>query len=260
MKREAGDVEHLRSVGTEQEPGARLVKRLDELAAHRDEPGGSGRVVIRLGAKPGARLLPAGEHLARDVTHLLPGDQLGFGQIGQQHMVHEALGRDVPHPRPSGEARHLRDLALIHPIAEIVAEEAPSPLRRREPVAHQQRHVAVEMVDGDLPDVERSAQADRVGNMPAEPNPVLPRRGGDGVVAGAVEAGMDLQEIVAGRLLLGDHPSPVLGRRHRIAVERRPRRVEAGADQLAALELRAKLEMDAARPSMPRAKVIPLAA
>ncbi len=75
------------------------------------------------------------------------------------------------------------------------------------------------MVDRRLSRLERALQADRRGDVPGERDTVFVRRRVDRVEAFGIEARVQLEEVVAGRRLGGDHRARDLGVRHRVAVQ-----------------------------------------
>jgi hypothetical protein len=90
---------------------------------------------------------------------------------------------------------------------------------------------------------QRAIERDVERDVPGQAHAVSHGRRGQGIERRPADAGMDLEEVVAGRLLLGDQPlrrGPV---RHAVAVERWARRDESRPQHVAAGECRAQLEV-----------------
>ena len=99
------------------------------------------------------------------------------------------------------------------------------------------------MIDAGIAGLERALETDVQRHVPGEADAGALRRRTQAVEHLPLDSRVDLEKVVPSGLLLGHHAEGGLYRRHAVAVERGPGRVDRGADEIGAGCTGAKLEM-----------------
>ena len=139
------------------------------------------------------------------VSHLGPVRQPFGRQIRRGGMLEKRLRRHVPGAGVRSQAGNLVDPGHICEIGNEYAEEATQATRRIFMRRQQSLHVAIQVIDGCNTRGESALDADILGHMTGKRYSQFICGIGDGSKLVAREPGVNLEEIVAGGVLLPHH-------------------------------------------------------
>ena len=143
-------------------------------------------------------------------------------------MLEECLGGDDPHARLARGFHERRYPGLVEHTREVQAEH----LRAGRPLTRERFDVAVDVIDGGVPGLQRAHEADVEWHVPREADAGGVGGGGHRIEHVPLHPGMDLQEVIPSRLLILHHPHRDLDARRAGTVEGRARGVDPGAEDL----------------------------
>jgi hypothetical protein len=250
VQREAGHHEGIAHVGAGQEARAALVQDADAALA---VGVATGHLLEHLGRQPrevAVLGLPEVEQHRRHVLHLGPR-HLGRGRLRPDPLLEHDERRAVPDAvlrAASGELGQARVVEVLpgpqHEARVGLAGEGRVGGQRR-------RGEAVEVLDRRLPRCDDVLDPDRIRHVAHAAHVVRLRGRDERIVDVELQARVDLEEVIAGLLLLehdrlglrriGEHRA---ARPHRrVAVDDRARGDDRGAEQLARLDLPAPHEL-----------------
>jgi hypothetical protein len=216
------------------------MQRLHQAVAHLKETPGALYAEAGSALDVGAHAPPFGAHCRRHITHLVPSHHFIGRRRALQQMPGQTLGRHVPHARLARQARDLRDLAVVDSTDDVQPEQ---PARPGGAPSRQPLDIIVEMIDGRLACLQRPGQSDLLRHVTRKRNAHLAGGLDNRIIARAIEAGVDLEHVVAGSLLLADHPAAVLRRSNAVTVERGTGSMDPGCDDLATFGAGAQREV-----------------
>ena len=239
VEREAGHAVELGRVGPHQDPGPARVERREDALPPLD------KALRRRGV---AAVAAQGLDAARPRRALLRRDVGELG-VGPERVERERPVQDFPE-RHRGDDPGARLARRVDEVGERGLVDRPGGRAER-------LGIAVDVVERLLALGDRVADPDVGRDVAAEPDADLAGRLGEGVVLGAREAGVDLEQVPPLGRLLADARGGLLGRRDRLVAEAGAGEVERRRQQLARVRAGAELEL-AGRPEHPADRRDPL--
>ena len=242
MQRKPRHVENLRRVGAEQQACSSPVQFEYQATAPLDTECCDFSVIVTICKLRFLGPCPFVDRLAWHVAHFRSITKFADRRVVDE-LLDEHLRRHVPDIRLRGRLRNLGDSARFDLVGQEYVEKASVPAETRTAGRQERDKIAVEMIDRRLPFLEDTTQPCRHCDMSGKRETNFPGRVGESKEFLFGQARMNLRKVVAGSVLICDHPPGLRRAAHRPTIQRWSRRNESWTENGVIFEVGAQPRM-----------------